>query len=88
MQHRAAQRMVLHFLHQCQPLGPLVILDRQIHQHVFRYGMMRQILHVLGIDFQALGFLLATVNYSRDASARAQLLDSAATGLRPGKSIQ
>ncbi len=88
VQHLAAQGVVLDFLHQGEALGAGVVLDGEIHQQVFRNGMVDQVLHFLGVDLQVLGRLLAAINDSGDAPGVAQFLDSAPARLRAGKCIQ
>ncbi len=88
MQHLAAQRMMLDFLHQCEPLGPRVILDREVHQQVLRDGMVNQIVQIRGGDLQALGLLLPAINDRRNAPGIAQFFRAAAPGLRAGIGIQ
>ena len=54
VQHLTGEGMVLDFLHQCQPLGPGVVLDRQVHQQVFGDRMVDEVFHFLGVDFEVL----------------------------------
>ena len=88
MQHLAAQRMMLDFLHQRQALGPGIVLDRQVHQQVFGDGMVDEVFHFLGVDFQVLRLGLAAVNDGRDAPGGAQFLGPAAPRQRAGKCVQ
>ena len=64
--------MVLDFLHQRQPLGPGVVLDRQVHQQVFGHRMVDEVFHLLGVDFQVLRLGLAAINDGRDAAGGAE----------------
>ena len=43
VQHLAREGMVLDFLHQRQPLGPGIILDRQVHQEILGDGMVDEV---------------------------------------------
>ena len=88
VQHFAAQRMVLNLLHQSQPLGPGIVLDRQVHQQVLRKGMVNQILHLLGTDFQILGLGLPAVNDGRDSPCGAQFFGPGAASQRPRECVQ
>ena len=55
VEHLAGQGMVLDFLDQRQPLGPGIVLDRQVHQEILGDRMVNQVLHFLGLDFEVLG---------------------------------
>ena len=69
VQHLAGERMVLDFLHQRQPLGPGIVLDRQVHQEVLGDRMVDQVFHFLGVDFEVLRRGLPAINDGRNAAA-------------------
>ena len=85
MQHLAAERMVLDFLHQGQPLGPGIVLDRQVHQEVFGDGMVNQVFHFLGVDLEVLRLGLPAVNDGRNAAGGAQFFGPGAPAQRRGE---
>ena len=80
MQHLAAERMVLDLLHQGQALGAASSLIGQVHQQIFRNGMVDQVLHLLGVDLEILRLGLAAVNDGGNAAGRAKFLGSSARG--------
>ena len=55
VEHLAGERMMLDFLDQGEAFGAGVVLDRQVHQQVLGDGMVDQVLHLLGADFEVLG---------------------------------
>ena len=56
------QNVVLDFLHQGQPLGLGVALDREVQQHDLRGGAVDDILDVLEFEFQILRRVVPAVN--------------------------
>ena len=72
VQHLAGEGMVLDFLHQGQPLGPGVVLDRQVHQEVLGNGMVNQVFHLLGVDLQVLRLGLPAIDDGRNAAGGAE----------------
>ena len=88
MQHLSAERMMLDLLHQCQAFGTRVVLHCEIYQEVLGDGMMNQILHFLGADFQILRLGLATVNHGRDTPEAAQFFSAGAPRQRSRKCIE
>ena len=77
-----AERMMLDFLHQRQALGAGVVIHRQVHQHVFRDGMMQQVGDFLEIHLQILGRGLAAINGRGHTSAPAEFRHFGALHLR------
>ena len=72
VQHLAGEGMVLDFLHQGQSLGPGIVLDGQVHQEVLGDGMVNQVFHFLGVDFQVLRLGLPAIDDGRDAPGGAE----------------
>ena len=72
VQHLAGQGMVLDFLHQRQALGPGIVLDRQVHQEVLGNGMVNEVFHFLGVDFEVLRLGLPAIDDGRNAAAGAE----------------
>jgi len=68
--------VMLDFLHQREALRTRVVLDREIHQQVFRNRMMDQVVHLLGTHFEALRLCFSAVDHRWNAPGGAQLLDS------------
>ncbi len=88
VQHLAVERMMLDFLHQREALGAGVVLDGQIHEHIFRNGMVEQVGKFLGVDLQVLRRGLAAVNGGGHAAGRAEFFDFGALHLRTRISFQ
>ena len=82
VQHLAVERVVLDFLHEREAFGARVVLDGQIHEQVFRGGMVDQIAEFLRADFEVLRLGLAAINDRRHAAGAAQLLHFAPSHLR------
>ena len=72
---------MLDFLHQRETLGAGVIFHGQIHQHVFRTGMMQQVGDFLEIHFEILRLGLAAVNGRGHAAGAAEFRDFGALHL-------
>ena len=88
MHEFAAQRVVLDFLQQRQPLRTGIVLHREIDQEVFRRRMLDQVANFLGADLQVLRLGLPAINDGGDAPGGAQFLCPAAPCLRTGKRVQ
>ena len=82
VQHFAVERMMLDFLHEREALGAGVVFDGQIHEQIFRNGMVQQVGKFLGVDFQILRRGLAAVNGGGHAAGRAEFFDFGALHLR------
>ena len=82
------QRVVLDFLHQRQPLGPGIVLDRQVHQQVLGDRMVDQVFHFLGVDLEVLRLGLPAVNDGRDAAGGAECFGPGAPRQRAGSCVQ
>jgi len=82
VKHFAAQGMVLDFLHQREALGAGIGLDGQIHEQIFRDGMMQQIRELPGIQFQVLRLGLAAINRRGHAATGAEFLHRSVLHLR------
>ena len=65
VQHLAVERVVLDFLHQREAFGARVAFHGQIHEQIFRGGMVDQILEFLRADFEVLRLGLAAINDRR-----------------------
>ena len=72
VQHLAGEGMVLDFLHQRQPLGPGIVLDRQVHQQVLGHRMVNEVFHFLGVDLEVLRLGLPAIDDGRDAAGGAE----------------
>ena len=83
VQDLAVERVMLDFLDEREALGAGVIFHGQIHQQIFRSGMVDEVADFLRVDFEVLRLGLAAVNDRRHATRVAQFLDSAPTHLRP-----
>ena len=68
VQHLAVERVVLDFLHECKTFGAGVAFDGQIHEQIFRDGMVDQVLHFFGVDFEVLRRGLPAVDDGRDTA--------------------
>ena len=88
VQHVAFQRVVLDFLHQREALGAGVVFDGQVHQQVFRNGMVDEVAEFLGVDLEVLRFVLPAINDGGHAPGGAQLFGSAPARLRAGIRFQ
>ena len=66
VEHLAGEGVVLDFLDQGQPLGPGVVLDRQVHQQVFGDRMVDEVFHFLGIDLEILRWRLPAIDDGRN----------------------
>ena len=82
VQHLAVERMMLDFLHQREALGARVVFHGQIHEHIFRNGVVQQVGDFLGVDLQVLRRGLAAVNGGGHAAGGAEFLDFGALHLR------
>ncbi len=72
VQHLVGQNVVLDFLHQGQPLGLGVALDREVQQHDLGGGAVDDILDVLEFEFQVLRRVVPAVNDGGNAAGGAQ----------------
>ncbi len=88
MNHLAGQRMVLDFLHQREALGAGVVFHGQVHQQIFRDGMMQQVGNVIEADFEVLRLGLAAINGRGHAAGGAEFCDFGALHLRTRISFQ
>ena len=88
VQHVAFERMVLDFLHQREAFGAGVVFDGQIHQQIFRNGMVDEVAEFLGADFEVLRFGLPAINDGGHAPGGAQFPGPVPTRLRPGIRFQ
>src|SRR5207244_2124054 len=88
MQHMAAERVMLHFLHEREALRVGIIFDRQIHEHIFGDGMEDQIADFAGVDLNALRFGFAAVNDGGNTPFRAKFLCPSPASERTGKRVQ
>ena len=88
MQHLAREGMVLDFLHQRQPLGPGIVLDRQVHQEILRDGMVDQVLHFLGVDFEVLRRGLPAIDDGRNTAPGAERFGPGAPAQDAGSCVE
>jgi hypothetical protein len=84
VQDFAVEGVMLNFLDQREAFGARIVFHRQIHEQIFRGGMVDELADFPGVDFEVLRFGLAAVNDRRHATCVAQFLDSAPSHLRPG----
>ena len=88
VQHVAFQRVVLDFLHQREAFGAGVVFNGQIHQQVFRNGMVDEVAEFLGAEFEILWFGLPAINDGRHAPGGTQFPGPIPTRLRAGIRFQ
>ena len=82
MQHLAAERVVLDVLDEREALGARVLFHGQIHQHVFRGGMVDEFRKVVINHFKVLRFDLAAINGRGHTAGAAEFRDFGALDLR------
>ncbi len=73
VQDVAVQRVMLDFLDEREAPGAGVIFDGQIHQQIFRDGMVDEVAEFLGVDLEVLGLGLPAVNDGGHAPGGTQL---------------
>ena len=85
MENAAVQRMMLNFLQQRETLAivPTARSTRRFSEAECESGLER-----FGVDFEVLGFVLPSVDDSRNAAGGAQLLDTTAATKRARKRVQ
>ena len=88
MEHLAAERVMLDFLHQREALGAGIAFHGQIHEKIFRGRIMQQIGDVVVNDFQVLGLGLAAVDGRGHTAGRAKFFNRTALHERARKRFQ
>ena len=84
VEHVAVQRVVLDFLDQREAFGPGVAFDGQVHQEIFRGGMVDEVAELLGAELDVLRFGLLAINDGGNPPGGTQFPGPVATRLRPG----
>ena len=75
MQHFAAHRVVLDFLHEREALGLGIALHGQVDQEVFGNRVVDEVADLLGIHLEVLRLGLATINRRRHTAGRTEFFD-------------
>jgi hypothetical protein len=84
VQNFTGKVVVLNFLHQSEALGPAIFGHGEIHEQIFRNGMMDQVFDIAERDLKILRRTIASINNRRNAAIASYLFQTRPPDLRSG----